>query len=174
MVPFDVSLRVSLAVLTAVSYALDYSCLFSVFGILTCWRFGSFYSDKNGREPDYLVSENNLAFEDKRGEQKLAGSFKPFETVSEPLPAVYFGFTYKLVKGPLSLFIKLGETFVDQGSPVKFKWQYLATAGKENPGEGEWKELQVLDDDTGGLAKSGILEFFVPGAVVPDFTKYPY
>ena len=121
------------------------------------------YSDKNGREPDYLVSENNLAFEDKRGELKLAGSFKPFETVSEPLPAVYLGFTSKLVKGPLSLFIKLGETFVDQGSPVKFKWQYLATAGKENPGEGEWKELQVLDDDTGGLAKSGILEFFVPG-----------
>lgn len=119
------------------------------------------YSNKNGREPDYLVSENNLVFVDKRKELKQAGSFKPFEMVSEPLPAVYLGFTSKLVKGPLSLFIKLEETFVDQGSPVKFEWQYLA-AGKENPGEEEWEELQVLDE-TGGLTKSGILEFFVPG-----------
>lgn len=118
------------------------------------------YSNKNGREPDYLVSENNLAFVNNREELKRAGYFKPFEKVSEPLPAVYFGFTSRLVKGPLSLFIKLEETFVDQGSPVKFEWQYLAASGKESPGE--WKELQVLDR-TGGLAKSGILEFFVPG-----------
>lgn len=118
------------------------------------------YSDKNGREPDYLVSENNLAFVDKKEELKRAGSFKPFEMVFEPLPAVYLGFTSKLAKDNLSLFIKLEETFVDQGSSVKFEWQYLAAAGKENPGE--WKELQVLDK-TGGLAKSEILEFFVPG-----------
>lgn len=117
------------------------------------------YSDKNGREPYYLVSENNLAFADKKEELKQAGSFKPFETVSEPLPAIYLGFTFELVKGPLSLFIKLEETFVDQGIPVKFEWQYLEATGKESPGE--WKELQVLDE-TGGLAKSGILEFFVP------------
>ncbi|MDR7664839.1 putative baseplate assembly protein [Methanosarcina sp. Z-7115] len=117
------------------------------------------YSDRNGREPDYLVSENNLAFVNRRKELKRAGSFKPFETVSEPLPAVYLGFTSKFVKGPLSLFIKLEETFVDQGVPVKFEWQYLVAAGKESAGE--WKELQVLDE-TGGLAKSGILEFFVP------------
>lgn len=118
------------------------------------------YSNKNGREPDYLVSENNLAFVNNREGLKRAGYFKPFEKVSEPLPAVYLGFTSRLVKGPLSLFIKIEETFVDQGVPVKFEWQYLAAAGKENPGE--WKELQVLDE-TGGLAKSGILEFFVPG-----------
>lgn len=119
------------------------------------------YSDKNGREPDYLVFENNLAFKNKKEELKRAGSFKPFEMVSEPLPAVYLGFTSKLVKGPLSLFIKLEETFVDQGSPVKFEWQYLA-AGNGNPGDEEWEELQVLDE-TGGLAKSGVLEFFIPG-----------
>lgn len=118
------------------------------------------YSNKNGREPDYLVSENDLDFVDKKEELKREGSFKPFETVSEPLPTVYLGFASKLVKGPLSLFIKLEENFVDQGVPVKFEWQYLASAGKGN--QGEWKELQVLDK-TGGLAKSGILEFFVPG-----------
>jgi hypothetical protein len=118
------------------------------------------YSYKNGKEPDYLVSENNLAFENKGEELKKAGSFKPFETVSEPQPAVYFGFTSKLVKGPLSLFIKLEEKLVDK-RVVRFKWQYLAASGKESPGE--WKELQVLLDETGGLAKSGILEFFVPG-----------
>ncbi|MDD3246391.1 MAG: putative baseplate assembly protein [Methanosarcina sp.] len=118
------------------------------------------YSDKNGREPDYLVSENNLAFENKGEELKRVGCFKPFETVSEPLPAVYLGFTSKLVKGPMSLFVKLEETFVDQEVPVKYEWQYLVASGKESTGE--WKELQVLDE-TGGLAKSGILEFFVPG-----------
>jgi len=118
------------------------------------------YFDENGKEPDYLISENNLTFENGREKLEREGYFKPFETVPEPLPAVYLGFTSKLVKGPLSLFIKLEETFVDQGVPVKSEWQYLADAGKENPGE--WKELQVLDE-TGGLAKSGILKFFVPG-----------
>lgn len=118
------------------------------------------YSDKNGREPNYLVSENNLAFENKREELRLAGSFKPFETVSELLPAVYLGFTSKLVKGSLSLFIKLEESFVDQETPVKFEWQYLAASEKES--QGEWKELQVIDE-TGGLVKSGILEFSITG-----------
>lgn len=117
------------------------------------------YSDKNGREPDYLVSENNLTFENKGG-LKRAEHFKPFETISDHMPAVYFGFTSKLVKGPLSLFIKLGESFVDQETLVKFEWQYLAVSEKES--QGEWKELQVIDQ-TGGLAKSGILEFSVPG-----------
>lgn len=118
------------------------------------------YSDKNGRDPDYLVSENNLTFENKGEELKRAGRFKPVETVSEHLPAVYLGFKSKLMKGPLSLFIKLEESFVDQETPVKFEWQYLAALEKESPGE--WKELQVIDE-TGGLAKSGILEFSVPG-----------
>jgi hypothetical protein len=118
------------------------------------------YSNKNGREPDYLVSENNLAFENEKEKLKQTGCLKPFETLSEPLPAVYLGFTSKLMKGNLSLFIKLEETFVDQGVPVKFEWQYLADSGKDR--KGEWKELQVRDE-TEGLAKSGVLEFFVPG-----------
>jgi hypothetical protein len=118
------------------------------------------YSDKNGREPDYLVSENNLAFENKKDELKQARNFKPFERITEPQPATYLGFMSKLTKGPLSLFIKLGETFVDQKSTVKFEWQYFADSGGEKPGE--WKELLVLDE-TDGLAKSGILEFFIPG-----------
>ncbi|MDQ1255024.1 MAG: putative baseplate assembly protein [Euryarchaeota archaeon] len=118
------------------------------------------YSNKNGREPDYLVSKNNLTFENKREDLKRAGSFNPFETVSEPLPALYLGFTSKLMKGPMSLFIKLEESFVDPETTVKFEWQYLAAPEKEI--SGEWRELQVIDE-TGGLAKSGILEFSAPG-----------
>jgi len=122
------------------------------------------YSAREGRKPGYLISENNRTFENKRKELKLSGSFRPFEGIFEPLPAVYFGFTSKLVKGPLSLFAKLGETFVDEGPPVKFRWQYLSASGNGNSGgkEGEWRELEGLDE-SGGLAKSGILEFFVPG-----------
>ncbi|HII02550.1 TPA: putative baseplate assembly protein, partial [Methanosarcinaceae archaeon] len=123
------------------------------------------YIDREGRKPGDLVSENNRVFENKGKEMKLAGSFRPFEGVFEPLPAVYFGFTSKLVKGPLSLFAKLEETFVDEGPPVKFRWQYLP-AGNGSSEEGErkwkWKDLEGLDE-TGGLAKSGVLEFFVPG-----------
>ena len=124
------------------------------------------YYDREGREPEYFISKNNRTFEYKRQELKLAGGFKPFETIPDALPAVYLGFTSKLVKGPLSLFANLEETFVDERSPVKFKWQYLSAVGNENSGGKEWKELQFLDE-TGGLAKRGILEFFVPGEMKP-------
>ncbi len=122
------------------------------------------YSGKEGKKPGYLVSENNRTFGNKRKELKLVGSFRPFETVSDTLPAVYFGFTSKLIKGPLSLFARLGESFVDEGQPVKFSWQYLSAAGNGNfrGDKSEWKELESLDE-TVGLSKSGVLEFFVPG-----------
>lgn len=122
------------------------------------------YTDREGRKPGYLLSENNRVFENKGKELKLIGSFKPFKGIFEPLPAVYFGFTSKLVKGPLTLFARLEENFVDEGPPVKFRWQYLSAEenGRSGESEGEWKELEALDE-TGGLAKSGILEFFVPG-----------
>jgi hypothetical protein len=121
------------------------------------------YLDRDGKEPEYLVLENSLTFEDKSKELRLQGSFNPFKTISESLPAVYFGFNSKLVKGPLSLYFKLEETFVEKSS-VKFKWQYLSFARDINSGEkeGAWNELQFLDE-TIGLAKSGILEIFVPG-----------
>lgn len=93
------------------------------------------YYDKEGSEPEYLISENSRSFENKRQELKTAGRFKPFEKISEPLPAVYFGFTLKIVKGPISLFAKLEETFTDNGLPVKFKWQYLSIAGDGNSGK---------------------------------------
>ena len=35
------------------------------------------------------------------------------------LPAVYFGFTSKLVKGPLSLFVKIKETCSDETTRVQ-------------------------------------------------------
>lgn len=124
------------------------------------------YYDRVGREPEFLISKNNLTFENVKQRLKLAGGLKPFETIHETLPAVYFGFASKLVKGPLSLFAKLEETIVDDGPPVKFKWQYLSDAGNEISGEKDWIELQFLDK-TLGLAKSGILEFSVPGEMKP-------
>lgn len=116
------------------------------------------YCYKEGREPESLVSKNNRAFEDKKKDLEMAGSFKPFKMIPESHSAIYFGFTSKLVKGPLSLFFELKETSKDNKSPVKYKWQYLST-------EESWKELQVLDE-TRGLAKSGILEFFVPEEMI--------
>jgi hypothetical protein len=126
------------------------------------------YSDEEGSEPEYIISMNNRNFTNKKQELKMAGRFKPFEKISESLPTVYFGFTSKIVKGPISLFARLEETFVDFGLPVKFKWQYLSYVGNGNSGEktGEWKELQFFDE-TRGLAKRGILEFFVPGEMKP-------
>ena len=40
---------------------------------------------------------------------------------------------------------------------LEFKWEYLQLQGDK-----EWGELQVLLDETRGLAKSGIVEFVVP------------
>ncbi len=115
------------------------------------------YSSREGREPKHLVSENNRTFayneEDK---------FIPFIAIPYNFPSVYFGFTSKLVKGPLSLFAKLEKPSVDDCG--KFRWEYLSAQGNGNSGvkEGEWKELENLDE-TVGLSKSGVLEFFVPG-----------
>ncbi|HNW37976.1 MAG TPA: hypothetical protein PKJ75_03905, partial [Methanosarcina vacuolata] len=117
------------------------------------------YCCKEGKEPKYLVSKNNRTFEDKKKDLETKGNFKPFEMTSfettSEFPAVYFGFTSKLVKGPLSLFVKIEETCSDE--TTEFRWQYLQnTEGKK------WSELQVLLDETRGLSKSGILEFVVP------------
>jgi len=117
------------------------------------------YCCKEGKEPNYLVSKNNRTFEDKKIDLETKGNFKPFEMTSfettSEFPAVYFGFTSKLVKGPLSLFVKIEETCSDE--TTEFRWQYL-----QNTGGKKWSELQVLLDETRGLAKSGILEFVVP------------
>lgn len=123
------------------------------------------YYDSKGIEPEYLVSKNNLTFENLKQILKLNEAFKPFKEIQETLPAIYFGFTSSLVKGPFSLFTELEETVLNNTLPIKFKWQYFSGKRRENSGE-EWQELQFLDE-TEGLAKRGILEFYVPGEIKP-------
>lgn len=123
------------------------------------------YYDSKGIEPEYLVSKNNLTFENVKQELKLNGAFKPFKGIQETLPAIYFGFTSKLVKGPFSLFAELEETILNNGLRVKFKWQYFSGKKRENSGE-EWQKLQFLDE-TEGLSKRGILEFYVSEEMKP-------
>lgn len=112
------------------------------------------YCCREGKEPEYLVSKNNLTFEDKKKDLETNGNFKPFEMISE-FPEAYFGFTSKLVKGPLSIFVKIEE--ICSAETTEFKWQYLSSIEEEG-----WSELQIILDETRGLIKSGILEFVVP------------
>lgn len=121
------------------------------------------YTDRKGRKPGYLLSENNGKFENKERELKLTGTFRPFEGIFDPFPAGYLGFRLKLTKGPVSLFFKLQGNCAAEETAVKFRWQYFQV-GEEIKGEkeGEWKDLEGFDG-TQGLTKTGILEFFVAG-----------
>ena len=119
------------------------------------------YTDRKGRKPRYLFSENNGKFENQEKELKIVSRFRPFEGIFEALPSVYLGFKSKLTKGPVSLFAKIEGNCADEETVVRFKWQYLQVGEKQGKKAGEWKELEGFDG-TLGLSQSGILEFFVP------------
>jgi len=112
-------------------------------------------------KPEYIFSKNNLRFKNCVEELYQKKSFKPFESIPNPYPTVYFGFDKPIKGGPVSLFISIDEN-IDYGDNKKplLKWQYLSKNGK-------WIEPDVLDE-TKGLTKSELVQFVISGEMASE------
>jgi len=116
------------------------------------------YED-NGKEtrPEYAFAANNLELDNCLDEIKTRGICRPFKTIPDVHPAVYFGFDRELWKGPFSLFVNIDESIAYPGSFMpEVRWQLLTDEDSRS-----WKALDVLDE-TSGFKESGMVQFTVP------------
>ena len=81
-----------------------------------------------------------------------AVNYAPFHPVADTLPALYLGFDQPLPNDYLSIFFDIVESDTD-GPPLVW----------EGWSAGTWQALTV-SDDTGALARSGMVAFLDPGA----------
>lgn len=79
-------------------------------------------------------------------------NYAPFHPVADTLPALYLGFNQRLPNDYLSIFFDIVESDTD-GPPLVWEAWY----------DGAWQTLAV-SDDTGALARSGMVAFLDPGA----------
>lgn len=81
-----------------------------------------------------------------------AVNYAPYHSVADALPALYLGFNQPLPNDYLSIFFDILEADID-GPPLVW----------EGWSAGAWQTLTV-SDDTGALARSGMVAFLDPGA----------
>jgi predicted phage baseplate assembly protein len=81
-----------------------------------------------------------------------ATNYAPFHPVADTLPALYLGFNQALPNDYLSIYLDIVESDTD-GPPLVW----------EGWSAGAWQTLTV-SDDTGALARSGMVAFLDPGA----------
>jgi hypothetical protein len=116
------------------------------------------YED-NGKEtqPEYVFAANNLELDSCLDEIETRSICRPFKTIPDVHPAVYFGFDRELWKGPFSLFVNIDESIAYPRSFMpEVRWQVLT-----DEDSGLWKALDVLDE-TSGFKESGMVQFTVP------------
>jgi hypothetical protein len=119
-------------------------------------------SDSNSaNQPEYIFSKNNLVFKNCMDELYKSKSLKPFESIANTYPTVYFGFDKPIKGGPVNLFISIDENidYSDNKRPL-LKWQYL-------PKNSKWIEPDILDE-TKGLTKSEIVQFVISGEMASE------
>jgi predicted phage baseplate assembly protein len=80
-----------------------------------------------------------------------AANFAPYHPVADTLPALYLGFNQPLPNDYLSMFFDIVEADIN-GPPLVW----------EGWSDGVWQKLAV-SDDTGALARSGMVAFLDPG-----------
>jgi hypothetical protein len=81
-----------------------------------------------------------------------AANYAPFHPVADTLPSLYLGFNQPLPNDYLSIYLDIVESDTD-GPPLVW----------EGWSAGQWQTLTV-SDDTGALARSGMVAFLDPGA----------
>jgi len=80
-----------------------------------------------------------------------AANYAPYHPMADTLPALYLGFNQPLPNDYISIFFDIVESDTD-GPPLVW----------EGWSSGEWQTLTV-SDDTGALARSGMVAFLDPG-----------
>jgi predicted phage baseplate assembly protein len=106
----------------------------------------------------WLAPEQSLSWNDFMVEShtptasRPAANYAPYHPVADTLPALYLGFNQPLPNDYLSIFFDIVESDTD-GPPLVW----------EGWSAGSWQTLTV-SDDTGALARSGMVAFLDPGA----------
>ncbi len=104
------------------------------------------------KTPEQCLTKNDFLFEDHTPDVARPGTaFAPFHPVADTLPALYLGFDQPLPNDFVSMYFNLTETDGD-GPPLV--WESWDGA--------QWQTLKALDD-TGELARPGMVSFLVPG-----------
>ncbi len=122
--------------------------------------------DESANQPEYIFSKNNLVFKNCLDELNQRKNFKPFESIPDTAPSIYFGFDKPLKGGPVPLFISIDENIdYSENKRPWLKWQYLSKNSK-------WIEPDILDE-TKGLTKSEMVQFIISGEMAGEkiFTK---
>jgi hypothetical protein len=103
--------------------------------------------------PDQSLSWNDFLVESHTPTtMSPAPQYAPYHPVADTLPALYLGFNKPLPNDELSLFFDIVESDTD-GPPLV--WEAWSA--------GSWQTLAV-SDDTGALARSGMVAFLDPAA----------
>jgi hypothetical protein len=103
--------------------------------------------------PDQSLSWNDFNVESHTPTAATpAANYAPFHPVADTLPALYLGFNQPLPNDYLSIYLDIVESDTD-GPPLVW----------EGWSAGVWQTLTV-SDDTGALARSGMVAFLDPGA----------
>ena len=104
--------------------------------------------------PTACHSCNDFAWVDHSADAIVGGDpFVPFRVVSDPTPALYFGFDAELPADVLSFYIDGDEVLAD-GTDANFVWECL---------DGDVWRAMIADDETNALTLPGTVRLAYPG-----------
>jgi hypothetical protein len=111
-------------------------------------------------QPDQTLTWNDFVVESHTATASTpAAPFAPFHPVTDTLPTLYLGFDQPLPNDYLSIFFNITESDTD-GPPLA--WESWL--------DGAWQSLTV-SDDTGALARPGMVAFLSPGVPTRSAAK---
>jgi hypothetical protein len=117
---------------------------------------------------DHCVTYNDFVYQDVTEAAHWPDRlFVPFVPVSDPAPAVHFGFSPAFPSGLMSLFLDMPQESPDAGAASPYVWEYRDAVG--------WRELAV-NDETHGFRQRGMIQFIGPqdAAAVAGLGDQPY
>lgn len=117
------------------------------------------YTIGEAQHPASIVTLNNLRY------VAETTSFLPFVPLDDDYQTMYLGFDQAPLKGPISIFFSLREQVYTEKNRPRLEWEYFRRrAGQE---QGEWTRLEMQQDETRNLTRSGTVQFIGP----PDFAQ---
>ncbi len=111
------------------------------------------------KQVDEFITYNNLDFY--RYDRIYDKEPQNVEIVSIPYdsyPSFYLSFDKAFEKGPVSILFSIEDRAYTKENIPRIRWEYYSKSG-------EWKNMEVSDDGTQNLTRTGILVFSMP----PDF-----